>query len=88
MTVTVRLPDELATHLAATGGADLERRVLEAVVLEEFRSGRMSKAALRRALGFEVLDEVDCFLKAHAVWEYISLDDVRSDVETLERLGF
>ena len=87
MNVTVRIPDELAARLAAEGG-DLERRALEALVLEEFRAGRMSKAELRRTLGFEVLNEVDGFLKAHGVFEDCALEDLDHEVATMKRLGF
>ncbi len=51
MDVKVRIPDELAARLSAAGG-DLSRRALEALALEEFRSGRLSKAELRTLLGF------------------------------------
>ena len=37
MNLTVRIPDDLAARLTAAG-ADLERRALEALALEEFRS--------------------------------------------------
>ena len=67
MNVIVRIPDELAAQLAAQGG-DLERRALEALVLEEFRAGRLSKAELQRALGLKILDQVDAFLKAHGAF--------------------
>lgn len=68
MNITVHIPDEMAARLAAEGG-DLERRALEALVLEEFRAGRLSKSELRQALGFEALNEVDGFLNAHRVFE-------------------
>jgi hypothetical protein len=55
MNIIVHIPDKMATRLAAEGG-DLERRALEALVLEEFRAGRLSKSELRRALGFEALN--------------------------------
>jgi hypothetical protein len=32
--------------------------------------------------------ELDGFLKAHDVWIECSVEDIRRDVETLERLGF
>ena len=86
-TVAVYIPAELADHLAAAG-TSVERRVLEAVVLEEFRAGRMTKAGVRQTLGFEVLDEVDGFLKAHEAWEPVTLADVRRDLEDLRRAGF
>jgi Uncharacterised protein family (UPF0175) len=87
MNITVHIPDEMAARLAAEGG-DLERRALEALVLEEFRAGRLSIAELRRALGFEVLDEVDGFLKAHGVFEEYTLEELDREVEAMKRLGF
>ena len=72
MNVIVRIPDELAARLAAKGG-DLERRALEALVLEEFRASRLNKVELQLALGFTALDEADGFLKAHGVLEEVTL---------------
>jgi hypothetical protein len=77
----------VAARIAASGG-DLERRALEALVLEEFRAGRLSKPELRRALGFEVLDEVDGFLKAHGVFEEYTLEELDREVEAVKRPGF
>jgi len=87
MNLIVRIPDEMAERLAAEGG-DLERKALEALVLEEFRAGRLTKAELRRALGFEVLNELDGFLKAHGVFEKYSLEELDREVEAVKRLGF
>lgn len=87
MNITVHIPDEMAARLAAQGG-DLERRALEALVLEEFRAGRLSKSELGQALGFEVLNEVDGFLKAHGVFEDYTLEELDREVEAMKRLGF
>jgi len=86
MNLIVRIPDDVAAKLTAEG-ADLERRALEALVLEEFRAERMTKAELRRALGFEVVDEVDGFLKAHGVFEQYNLADSEREQQSLDRLG-
>jgi len=64
MNVTVEIPDELAGEMSVAG-ADLSRRVLETIALEEYNAERISKAQLRRALGFETRFELDDFLKAH-----------------------
>jgi hypothetical protein len=80
MNVIVRIPDELAAQLAAQGG-DLERRALEALVLEEFRAGRLSKAELQRALGFEAQNEVGCFLDAHGASEEHTLNEPGGETE-------
>lgn len=67
MNLTVPIPDDLARRLTADG-EDLSRRALEGFGLEEYKAG-ISKAELRRLLGFETRYELDGFLKAHAVVE-------------------
>jgi hypothetical protein len=74
MNVIIRIPDELAARLAAMGG-DLERRALEALVLEEFRAGRLNKIELQQALGFTALNEAHGFLKAHGMLEEVTLTE-------------
>ena len=64
MNLTVHIPDDLVGPLSA-GGGDLSRRALEAPGLEEYKSGRITKAVLRRLLGFTSRYELDGFLKAH-----------------------
>ena len=86
MNVTLHIPDALAARLGANG-AELERRALEGLVLQGYRSGRMTLFEVREALGFDVLDQVDGFLKAHGVFEASQLEDVERDVQTLVRLG-
>ena len=56
--------------------------------LEEYRAGRITKAELRRLLGFETRYELDGFLKAHDVWMNYTIEDLRRDVATLQHLGF
>ena len=87
MNLTVRIPDELASHLGASG-PDLERQALEALVVESFRAGRMTTEDLRKALGFEVLNEVDGFLKARGVYEPYTVEEINRQVETLAKLGY
>ena len=87
MDVTVHIPDDLAGPLKASAG-DLSRRALEGLALEEFKSGHLTKAQLRRLLGFETRYELDGFLKAHGILTNVTAEDVRQDVQTLQRLGF
>jgi len=63
MEITLRIPDELARLLGTTG--EIERRALEALALEEFKLGHLSRAELRRLLGFETGEALDGFLRAH-----------------------
>jgi hypothetical protein len=86
MNLTLRIPDEIATRLGATS-PDLERDALEALVLEKFRAGRMTAEDLRQTLGFEVLNEVDGFLKAHGVYEPYGIADLERERGMLDGLG-
>ena len=87
MNLTVEIPDDLASQMSAVGG-DLSRRMLEGFALEEYKAERISKAQLRRLLGFETRYELDGFLKAHQVWANVTIDDLRRDVQDLKSLGF
>jgi hypothetical protein len=86
MQVTVDIPDDVAARLTAFGG-DLSRRTLEALALEEYKCGHLTKPELRRLLGFGTRDALDGFLKAHHVYEPYSLDDLARERRDLERLG-
>jgi hypothetical protein len=85
MEVTVHIPDDLAQRLGTAG--ELERRALEALALEEFRLGHLTKPELRRLLGFGTRDALDGFLKSHDVFEPYSLDDLARERQDLQRLG-
>jgi hypothetical protein len=69
--ITVRIPDDLARRLGT--GSEVERRVLEALALEEFKQGHLTKPELRRLLGFSTRMKLDEFLKAHDVYEPYTL---------------
>jgi len=86
MNVSVQIPDDLAQRLGG-GGVDLSRRALEGFALEEYKAGRVSKAELRRWLGIETRYELDGFLKEHHVYIEATVEDLRRDVATLQRLG-
>jgi hypothetical protein len=87
MHVNLEIPDDLAQRLSTVGGNDLSRRALEGFGLEEYKAGRLSKAELRRLLGFESRYEIDGFLKAHNAWDDVTIDDLRQDLRDLETLG-
>ena len=86
MNVNVPVPDDLAQRLSA-GGVDLSRRALEGFALEEYKTGHITKAELRRWLGFETRYELDGFLKAHQVWADVTIDDLHRDLQDLRDLG-
>jgi hypothetical protein len=51
MNLTIEIVDDIAERLAGAGG-DLSRRALEALGLEEYKRGRLTKPELSRLLGF------------------------------------
>ena len=87
MQLTVQIPDDLARRMSVSG-SDLSRRALEALALEEFKSGHLTKPELRRLLGFGTRYALDGFLKAHAVYEDYTMEDFERDRDTLKQLGF
>ena len=86
MEITLRIPDEFARLLGSTG--EIERRALEALALEEYKLGHLTKPELRRLLGFGTRAKLDEFLKAHDVFEPYTLEDLERERQDLERLGF
>jgi hypothetical protein len=82
--VTIHIPDDVAVRL---GTADLPRRVLEALAVEEFRHGRLTQPELRRLLGFATRQALDSFLKAHSIYMAYTLEDLENDRNDLRRLG-
>ena len=84
--ITIRIPDDLVRRLGT--GSEVERRVLEALALEEFKQGHLTKPELRRLLGFGTRMKLDEFLKAHDVYEPYTLDDLERERRDLQRLGF
>lgn len=88
MQLTIEIPDDFAGHFRA-GGTDLSRHALELLALEEYRNGRLTETELQRLLGFSTRYMLDGFLKTHGILiDDYTVDDLRREVATLERLGF
>ena len=77
--ITVRIPDELARRLGTRG--EVERRVLEALAIEEFKLGHLSRAELWRLLGFKTGEALDGFLQAHEAYGRDETAAERSDAD-------
>jgi hypothetical protein len=85
--LTLEIPDYLAGRFGA--GADLSRRALELLALEEYKTGNLTETELQRLLGFGTRYKLDGFLKAHGVMiDDYTADDLRREVADLQRLGF
>jgi hypothetical protein len=66
MEITVHIPDDLAGRLGTAG--EIERRALEALALEEYKLGHLTKPELRRLLGFGTREALDKFLRVHEAY--------------------
>ena len=84
--VTITLPEELLAALGVSG-RELSRAALEALVLEAYRTHKVSTAQLRRLLGLPTRMAADAFLKEHGVELEYSREDLDRDRETHRRLG-
>ena len=65
MNVTIPIPDDFAARFGSE--AELGRRALEALALEEYRGRRMTPAELQQVLGFSKGSEFDGFLRQHGL---------------------
>ncbi|NER37421.1 MAG: UPF0175 family protein [Oscillatoria sp. SIO1A7] len=85
MEITISLPDTIARCLEAKWG-DLERRSLEALVLEAYREGSISAGKVRELLGMNTRLETDAFLKAKGIHLAYDEADFEADRQTHEQL--
>lgn len=86
MEVTVHIPDDLVSRMNVAG-ADLSRRALEGLAIEEYRNGHISDPDLLRLLGFQTRYELDGFLKTHGFYEAVTMADIERDLADLKSLG-
>ena len=84
--MTVQIPDDIADQLSMVSG-DLSRRALEALALDEYKAGHLTKAQLRKTLGFGTRYELDGFLKDHGVLDDYTIADIQRELRNLESLG-
>jgi len=85
MNVTIPLPDDFAARFGSE--AQLGRRVLEALALDEYRATRLTKPELQEILGFRTRARLDGFLKEHGVIEAMTMSEFERDLQDMERAG-
>ena len=87
MEIAITLPEPIAEQLRVRWGEDLPRDILEMVALEGYRSGALSAYQAQQMLGYETEDDLFGFFKQHGVPLRYTLDHLRRDRETHDRLG-
>ena len=84
MSVTIELPEEIALQLEEKWG-DLQRRALEAVALEGYRSQALSAGQVAKLLGLSAW-ETEAFLREHGADLDYTPQDLDEDVEANKRV--
>jgi hypothetical protein len=85
MQVAIDLPEDIAEGLRAKW-KDLPRHALEALALEDYRSGELTESQVRRVLGFKTRLEVNSFLRDHGLFYDYSPSEIDLEIKTNERL--
>jgi len=86
MTITLEIPEALASQLGTTSPQELSRQALEALVLEAYRTNRIGGPQAADVLAFSRL-RWEQFLEDHHVLENAyTEEDLERDVATLRRL--
>jgi predicted HTH domain antitoxin len=82
--ITIELPDTIIQRLDPTSGG-VSRQVLEAVVLEGYRSERLSRGEVAQILelGWHETEE---FLAEHGLPYHYTLEDLDEDRQMLDRV--
>ena len=81
MEVKIELAEDIKRCLETDWG-DVPRHALEGLAIEAYRARVLSRAQVRRMLGFETRTEVDEFMTRHGVPFDYSVEDFELDAET------
>ncbi len=82
--ITIELPDAIVRDLGQSPG-EITRRVLEAIVLEGYRTERLSRGEVRRLLGL-TWQETEEFLAKHGIPCHYTIDDLNADRANLDKV--
>jgi predicted HTH domain antitoxin len=85
MEVKIELPEDIKLCLER-GWGNVSRHALESLAIEGYRSRVLSRAQVRRMLGFETRAEVDEFMARHGVPFDYTVEDFEVDAETSRHL--
>jgi predicted HTH domain antitoxin len=83
--IAVELPDDIAKRLESAW-RDVSRGTLEAVALEAYRDGTLSREQVGRILGLSFW-ETETFLKARQAYLAYDQRDLENDLRDLGRPG-
>jgi len=85
MQITIELPDDIANQLQLQP-ANVARRVLELIVADHYRQGRIGTAEVRRILNFSSRWETYEFLKGEKAYLPYTEDDLEQDLKAIRSI--
>jgi hypothetical protein len=85
MVITLELPEQ-AEAVLRNAWDDLPKAALESLAAEGYRAGKLSCAEVGQMLGHSARWESEDFLSAHGAWPGTTIEEIESDLATLERL--
>lgn len=85
MTVTFEIPDSVSDAVLKKF-PDPQRAAAEAFVAKAYATGCLGLEGVRKSLGLSSRWEAEALLKQHDVWPGVTEDDVKHDLECLDRV--
>lgn len=83
MSITIALPESIERQLQQEWG-DLDRKALEALAIEGYRTEALSAGQVAELLGLSVI-ETEAFLKEHGVDLLLTIEDFERDQAALKK---
>lgn len=80
MQITIELPDDIANQLPLSS---ISRRILELIVADNYRQGRIGAAEVRRMLNFSSRWDTYDFLKREKAYLPYTEDDLEQDIQNI-----
>lgn len=84
MRIAIDIPEEAEPLLRQAWGSDIDRAALEALVIEGYRSGKLSASEVGRCLGISNRWAVNQWLADRSVYINYTEDDLEADRRTLD----
>ncbi|MBI5762556.1 MAG: UPF0175 family protein [Planctomycetes bacterium] len=85
MTLSLNIPDEAEHTLYEAWGKDLSRAAVEALAIEGYRTGKLSRFEVQTLLGLQDRWGTEEWLGAHGVNLNYSLSDLEADRAAIKR---
>ena len=86
MNITLNIPTNAETTLREALGPDLGAAALDALLIEGYRTGKLSTGDIADALGYETRFQAEGWLSERQVALNYSLAELEADRATLDRV--